>query len=219
MKVSVKKISMLFFIFLQLIVQCIALKYLPDQIPAHYGFNGEVTRWGNKYESLITPIIGVIFCLSMFIYTNTISKKEKYKNNIKAFTVCNIVLIILFNTLTFSFLITDFKQTTNLNNSLTYKLIYLIVGIIFVIIGNYLPKCKQNRLIGIRTKLTLSDSNIWFKTHRFAGVVFVIWGCIFTLASLILSFKLLTLALFIGLLLIMIIIFTYSIKFKTNILK
>ena len=76
MKVSVKKISMLFFIFLQLIVQCIALKYLPDQIPAHYGFNGEVTRWGNKYESLITPIIGVIFCLSMFIYTNTISKKE-----------------------------------------------------------------------------------------------------------------------------------------------
>ena len=41
--------------FLPLLVVLISLKFLPDQIPAHYGISGEVDRWGSKYETLIFP--------------------------------------------------------------------------------------------------------------------------------------------------------------------
>ncbi|MGL5616510.1 MAG: SdpI family protein [Sarcina sp.] len=184
MKTNLKKSLLLFFMFLPLIITLISLNYLPDLIPAHYGFNGEVTRWGSKYESLIIPILGAIICTISFICTKSISKNPENKNNIKSLNACNIVLVFTFNALTLSFLISSFNEITNINNSLSSKLIYISFGIGFIILGNYLPKCKRNDLLGIRTSLTLSNDNIWFKTHRFGGKAFVIFGFIFTIASL-----------------------------------
>ena len=47
--------------FLPLAVVLIALQFLPEQIPAHYDMNNQVTRWGSKYETLIFPVITVLF--------------------------------------------------------------------------------------------------------------------------------------------------------------
>ena len=46
---------------LPLIAVVVAYPFLPDKIPAHYGMNNQVTRWGNKSETFIFPII---FCSS-----------------------------------------------------------------------------------------------------------------------------------------------------------
>lgn len=42
---------------LPLIAVVVAYPFLPDKIPAHYGMNNQVTRWGNKSETFIFPII------------------------------------------------------------------------------------------------------------------------------------------------------------------
>ena len=55
----------------------------------------------------------------------------------------------------------------------------LLVGLLFVVIGNYLPKCKQNYTIGIKIPWTLNSEENWNKTHRFAGFVWVIGGVLF----------------------------------------
>ena len=52
------------------------------------------------------------------------------------------------------------------------------VGILFIVIGNYLPKCKQNYTIGIKLPWTLNSEENWNKTHRFGGIVFVLFGLI-----------------------------------------
>lgn len=52
----------------------------------------------------------------------------------------------------------------------------LVMGILFIIIGNYLPKCKQNYAIGVKIKWTLENEENWNVTHRFAGKVWVIGG-------------------------------------------
>ena len=52
----------------------------------------------------------------------------------------------------------------------------LFVGAIFVIIGNYLPKCKQNYTVGIKLPWTLSDEENWNKTHRMAGWLWMAGG-------------------------------------------
>ncbi len=57
-------------------------------------------------------------------------------------------------------------------------------GIVFVGIGNYLPKCKRNRTIGMRFKWTLTNEENWNKTHRFSGFLFTACGVILILASL-----------------------------------
>ena len=42
-------------------------------------------------------------------------------------------------------------------------------GTRFIVIGNYLPKIKQNNTIGIRIVLTLQDGENWNATHSFSG--------------------------------------------------
>ena len=52
----------------------------------------------------------------------------------------------------------------------------LVMGVLFLIIGNYMPKCKQNYTIGIKIPWTLDNEENWNKTHRFAGFLWVICG-------------------------------------------
>ncbi len=50
------------------------------------------------------------------------------------------------------------------------------VGLLFVFIGNYLPKCKQNYTTGIKISWTLHSEENWNRTHRLAGWVWTIGG-------------------------------------------
>ena len=52
----------------------------------------------------------------------------------------------------------------------------IFIGIVFTIIGNYLPKCKQNYTIGIKIPWTLNSEENWNKTHRFAGKLWTVCG-------------------------------------------
>jgi uncharacterized membrane protein len=58
----------------------------------------------------------------------------------------------------------------------------IVMGVLFLLIGNYLPKCAQNRTIGIRIKWTLEDEENWNATHRLSGKAWVI-GSLLILAS------------------------------------
>ena len=53
---------------------------------------------------------------------------------------------------------------------------FLLFGLIFVVLGNYLPKCKQSFTTGIKIKWTLSNEENWYATHRLAGKIWVICG-------------------------------------------
>ena len=54
--------------------------------------------------------------------------------------------------------------------------IIVACGLLFVILGNMLPKVKSNFFIGIKTPWTLSDTEVWNKTHRLAGYLFFFGG-------------------------------------------
>ena len=59
-----------------------------------------------------------------------------------------------------------------------------LFAVIYLVMGNYLPKCRQNSTVGIRVKWTASTEENWNATHRFAGKVWVIGGLIMVLAAL-----------------------------------
>jgi uncharacterized membrane protein len=52
----------------------------------------------------------------------------------------------------------------------------IAVGVLLVVVGNYLGKARQNGFIGIKTPWTLSDAGVWDKTHRFTGRAMVLGG-------------------------------------------
>ena len=60
----------------------------------------------------------------------------------------------------------------------------VFLGILFIIVGNYMPKCVQNRTIGIKIKWTLANEENWNKTHRFGGRAFVVGGILICISAL-----------------------------------
>lgn len=62
-------------------------------------------------------------------------------------------------------------------------IVILPLGLLFLAIGNYLPKCQQNHTIGIRLPWTLGNEENWNRTHRFGGKCWVS-GSILVLLSI-----------------------------------
>jgi uncharacterized membrane protein len=79
----------------------------------------------------------------------------------------------------------------------------LLIGLLFIIIGNYLPKARQNYTIGIRIPWTLANEENWNRTHRLAGYLWMICGVLMILLCLT---RLLPAPWTVGLLLIMVLV-------------
>lgn len=63
----------------------------------------------------------------------------------------------------------------------------LLVGLLLIVVGNYLPKSRQNNSIGIKLPWTLNDTDNWNKTHRFAGYVYIVCGGLLIIANFLLE--------------------------------
>ena len=60
----------------------------------------------------------------------------------------------------------------------------LLLGVIFIVIGNYLPKCRQNYTVGIKVPWTLASEANWDATHRMAGKLWVAGGVLILLLAI-----------------------------------
>lgn len=216
MKIKTRNLILFLLLLLPWIVSLISLKYLPSQIPAHYNFQGEVDRWGSKYEVMIMPILILILCGAMGILIKRLSNNSKYKPNIKVLEITNICMALTFNITCYSMVFSSFKKVTNLNESFLLKLIYTTLCISIILLGNYLPKCKRNSIIGIRTKWTLESDEVWYKTHRYIGKITVVAGILSTILSLVINANLSLILLLITLLGITVISLFYSYKISKN---
>jgi uncharacterized membrane protein len=65
------------------------------------------------------------------------------------------------------------------------RVLPLAMGVLFIVIGNLLPRARPNWFVGIRTPWTLSSDRVWEKTHRFGGRVFVASGLLILLGALV----------------------------------
>jgi len=176
-----KKILFYSLMFLPLVVVLIALWFLPEQIPVHYGINNEVTRWGSKFETLVYPIITVVFGYFMLGMAKYSAKHEENgNNNENVCIVTGIVSLVLFNAMTGYFLYADFNSIENLS-SITLdinQLLFGILGVSMIILGNIMPKLRMNSVIGLRTVWSMKNEMTWKKSQRFGGIFFIIGGVV-----------------------------------------
>lgn len=170
--------------FLPLPVTLISLVFLPDQIPAHYGSDNQVTRWGSKYETLLFPVVTIIFGLFMLGISKFSSDQEKNgKNNEKVCIVAGIFSLFIFNVMTGYFLYTDFNKVENLSTvpiDLS-QLIFILLGIFMIVFGNIMPKIRMNSAMGLRTKWSMKNKITWKKSQRFGGISFMVVGLLIIL--------------------------------------
>ena len=98
------------------------------------------------------------------------------------------MVLILFNAMTGYSLYTDFSKVENLSSVALdiNQLVFGILGISMIIIGNIMPKVRMNSVMGLRTSWSMKNEATWKKSQRFSGISFIIGGfviiviCFFT---------------------------------------
>lgn len=183
---------------------------LPEQVPAHYNVFGEVDRWGSKWEIFIIPITSVLLCGIFYPLMMLQMKKEKNSRHERAL---KIALLLLPVTLLLTFImmsVVSFQSIENINELPFIKIIVIVTSLMFSALGFVIPNIKMNGWFGIRTPRTMSNEEVWRKTHIFGGKVWVIGGIAIAIIALFLGNDSSVFVLLGGLLLITIIPIIYS---------
>ncbi len=171
-----KKINILtVLILISSIIVTVLIMALPDIVPVHVNFKGEVDGYGSKWFVLLGPIIAFFAVVLIQIYL----RKTKNKSLEALQIMMAIMLAVFIGVCWLPYIITT---KTGLNN------IQIIVGIffsgIFIFMGNYMGLLKMNKVAGIRVKWTFADEEIWQKTHRLLGYLMVIAGFVLLIITL-----------------------------------
>ncbi len=165
--------------FLPLVITLMILPHLPNQIPAHYGFDGQVDRWGSKYETLVVPLLAIITGGILLLAAKFAGKAEDGgQNNRRVTLLGSIIALLVFNAMTLYFLYTDMAQVTDLTalHLDLFQLLFGLWGVGMVILGNIMPKLRRNSLVGLRTPWSQSSEVVWKKSQRVGGILFMAAG-------------------------------------------
>ncbi|MFI8708247.1 SdpI family protein [Bacillus sp. NPDC077411] len=168
-----KHILAIIFISITILAWIISWPHLPDTIATHWS--------GDTPDGYSPKLIGMLLMVGIMIGTYILlnvvpkidPKKENYKKFSKSFMMITYSVLVVLFIANMDIIATGLGYNLSIN-----RFSGLLVGILFLVIGNYLPQCKPNYFIGIRTPWTLSNEEVWRKTHRFSGKVFMILGII-----------------------------------------
>ena len=193
---KIKKILLVSLAVLPLIISMISLIFLPEEIPAHYGANFTVDRYGSKFEILIFPIeilfMSFIFLLPGIFMDNEINKRLMLN--------IGIATILFLGVLDYYILFIQFNDIKDINSGAfgIERILILIFGMLFIFIGNLMPMSRRNSFVGFRTKWSMKNDVVWKKCQLFGGVSLIILGIVLLVIAFVFPKIFLMLGLLIG---------------------
>ena len=143
---------------------------LPEQIPSHWNVNGEIDGWSSK-PFFVFGLPGIMLAAQWLCVLGTAADPKKANHSDKVMHLVLWIIPVL------SIVLSAMTYMTALGHTVRVEMIMpLIIGLVFTIIGNYLPKCKQSYTVGIKIPWTLDSEENWNRTHRFAGRLWLVCG-------------------------------------------
>ena len=156
-----------------LLVSIVCYFRLPDQIALSWDLNGAAS-YEAKWHLFLMSGMGLAFAILFDILPHVDPKKKNYSKFEHFYDqFCIFMQLFLFG-MTVITLVENFHPgTVNIPLVVT-----IAIGILFLFIGNELPKVKSNFFMGIRTPWALCSEENWRRTHRLGGKCFFTAGII-----------------------------------------
>ncbi len=167
-----------FFIFIIILIPIVLIvalyNKLPNELATHFGTSGEPNGYQGKVSFLLTNsllLIGIPFLMKVTRYIDP--KKRNYDKFEPTYEIFRLIFSALLSVMTITLLF------YNLGYSVNIQMIILIgIGILFIFLGNYMSRIRFNYTMGIRTPWTLANEEVWRRTHRLGGPLWLIAGII-----------------------------------------
>ncbi len=161
---------------------------VPDPMPIHWNEHGQPDGFGSRtFGLLLMPAL----TLGLPVLIAALTKIDPRRAHTSRSS--NALGMILGGMAAFMFAMHGaiIKAAISETMTLDAGFVILLVGALFVIVGNALPKFGSNYFMGVRTPWTLQSEKVWIKTHQLAGKLFVAGGLLIVLTGLLLPVKLL----------------------------
>ena len=164
-------------ILLPILAGVILWNQLPEQIPSHWNAAGEIDGWSSKPFAIFgLPLI--LLAMQWLCVAGTFADPKRNNHSGK------ILHLVLWIIPVLNAVLSVLTYAAAMGKDVQMEVVMpVFIGLVLAIVGNYLPKCKQNYTIGIKIPWTLNSEENWNKTHRFAGRLWVVCGLVIMLTG------------------------------------
>jgi len=145
---------------------------LPDPVPTHWNMHGVADDWTAKPMGVwLLPLITLVISAIMLVLPVISPRGFRLDSARRAYDIVIFLLV--------GFLIAvevfSFRAAMSGGEELS-EAIPVMMGFLFIALGNYLGKFPKNFFVGIRPPWTLASDEVWNRTHRLAGYLFMAAG-------------------------------------------
>ena len=161
----------------------LALAYgpsLPELVPSHFDLQGNIDHYMPRTSFLLLIVgltVGLYILLTFVPFVDPFWKRIQPR-----YHVLMLIRDIILGFVLVLFLLTIFAAR---DGHISENMLGVSLGILFALIGNYLPRVPRNWFFGIRTPWTLASDVVWMKSHIVGGWMFFISGVLTALLSLV----------------------------------
>ena len=164
---------------LPMLVGALVYSRLPEQVATHFDLQGNPDGWSSR-PFAVFGLPGILLAVNLLM-PFLLRADPKHKNMSGA-----LVNIVIWTVPVISLLCSGLTLGRALGYDLRIEMVLpVFMGLLFILIGNYLPKTKQSYTMGIKLPWTLASEENWNRTHRLAGFLWVIGGAFFIVMSFI----------------------------------
>ena len=175
------------------------LPFLPETVPVHFDAAWNPDRWGSRWELLLLPAILLILAAAWKPLLKVFEKKAaeaeddklraSAETNIKAIGIAGVSLAAVLTLVQAWLLYQVYRAASGGETAGTAldRLPFFLLGLVFIVLGNIMPKTRRNGVIGFRVVWSLYNDETWRRTHRFGGCAMVATGILVVLAAALVS--------------------------------
>ena len=163
-----KKIILMGIISLLILTAATLLTYdfLPAQMPLHWDLSGKADDYTDK-----NVFLAVVFAITAGINVLGIvlPRIDPHRANYRRFEKAYVIMFGMLDVMMLAFFLITLGAASRSEALSPAFLIPMALGIVFIVLGNYMPLFRQNFFAGIKTPWALADEEIWNRTHRIGG--------------------------------------------------
>lgn len=181
MKSSALLVSVIALVLVSAIAGAVLYDRMPDRVPIHFDISGHPNGYAPRpVGAFMTPVMllltGILLLALPRISPNGY-RLEPFQRSYEIICVSILVMVFVIGTTALLFAAGYRLDVTRITVG--------GVGLLFLILGNFMGKLTRNFMIGIRTPWTLASDEVWRRTHRVGGFAFVACGAMLLIASLV----------------------------------
>jgi uncharacterized membrane protein len=153
---------------------------LPAWVPTHWNASGRADGFTAKpWGPFILPVVTAAACLLMLLIPRISPRGFRVERFRRVFEIIQVTVVA------FLFLVTTLVLVAGAGVPIPMdRAIVASTGLLLAVLGNFMGKVTKNFFVGIRTPWTLASDEVWFRTHRVGGRLFVAAGTVMVVSGL-----------------------------------